>query len=222
MGIFRVIALSKTCALGPFHILPLSYSPPSDQSLIAQTQAGDQQAFEGLVKRYEGKVAATVMGMLGPGAEAEDVGQEVFMRFYKAIGNFRGDAALGTYLTRIAMNQCLNVLKRRKRRHIFRRLGRSKEEGDPVLEVPDHGLSQEQRDTQAFVQEALSELKPEFRSVVVLRLLEGYSTRETAELLSLPEGTVLSRLARGQKKLKEIFTNLDHEGDRISLTNQKP
>lgn len=160
--------------------------------------------------------------MLGTGEEAEDVGQEVFIRFYKALGNFRGDAALGTYLVRIAMNLCLNVLKKRKRRQMFRRLGFGGETDKPALEVADEGLNQDNRDVQAFVQQALQHLAPDFRSVVVLRLLEGYSTKETAELLGVPEGTILSRLARGQKKLKDIFIKLDYEGITPSFATGKP
>ncbi len=76
---------------------------------------GDEEAFRCLVERYEGAVAATVIGMLGPGGEVDDVGQEVFVRFYRALDRFRGDSSLKTYLTRIAINLSLNELKRRRR-----------------------------------------------------------------------------------------------------------
>ncbi|NIR47450.1 sigma-70 family RNA polymerase sigma factor, partial [candidate division KSB1 bacterium] len=91
----------------------------TDRELIDNVRAGDSQAFEQLVKRYESQVAATVIGMLGSCQEADDVGQEVFIRFYKAIHQFREEARLGTYLTRIAINLSLNELKRRKRRHLL-------------------------------------------------------------------------------------------------------
>ena len=86
-----------------------------DTALIDRARAGDEAAFRGLVERYESQVAATVVGMLGPGDEADDVGQETFVRFYQALSKFRGEAALGTYLTRIAMNLSLNAIKRRQR-----------------------------------------------------------------------------------------------------------
>ncbi|MEL6842337.1 MAG: RNA polymerase sigma factor, partial [Bacteroidota bacterium] len=155
----------------------------------------------------EGKIAATVIGMLGYGPEAEEVGQDVFVRFFRSIDGFRGDSSLGTYLTRIAINLCLNTLQKRKRRQIFRFFQR--DEASPEMQIPDHGLSQEQRETQAMVQRALQAMEPDFRAVVVLRMLEGYSTKETAQMLNIPTGTVLSRLARGQKKLKEIIQQLD-------------
>ena len=160
-------------------------------------------AFKQLVERYEGQIASTVIGMLGNGPEAEDTGQEVFIRFYKALDKFKGDAALGTYLTRIAINLSLNTLKKRKRTQLIARLGGEQEK--IMIQIPDNGLSQEQRDTQEWVQKGLQQLPTDFRAVVVLRLLDGYSTKETAEILGLPIGTVLSRLTRGQKKLKEIL-----------------
>ncbi len=178
----------------------------SDQHLISAAQKGDQDAMRDIVNCYEGKVAATVIGMLGYGPEAEEVGQDVFVRFFRSIDRFRGDSALGTYLTRIAINQCLTVLQKRKRRQIFRFFNR--DDDSPEMQIPDHGLTQEQRDTQALVQKALQNLEPDFRAVVVLRMLEGYSTKETAELLDIPSGTVLSRLARGQKKLKVVLEKL--------------
>ncbi|WNJ19383.1 RNA polymerase sigma factor [Pontibacter sp. G13] len=183
-------------------------NPHTDLVLIQAAQQGDQQAFRQLISRYEQQVAATVVGMLGNGQDAEDVGQEVFIRFYRTLDQFRGESSLGTYLTRIAINLSLNQLKKRKRNQRFRFFGKQSEEG-PELQVPDQGLSQEQRETQAFVQTGLQQLAPEFRSVVVLRLLEGYSTQETAEILDIKPGTVLSRLSRAQAKLREILKSLD-------------
>ncbi|RMH54101.1 MAG: sigma-70 family RNA polymerase sigma factor, partial [Bacteroidetes bacterium] len=96
-----------------------STASPSDETLVARARQGDEQAFRNLVERYESTVAATVIGMLGAGPEAEDVGQETFIRFYRALHQFRGEAAVGTYLTRIAINLSLNALKRRRRRRLY-------------------------------------------------------------------------------------------------------
>lgn len=173
----------------------------TDLKLIEATKSGDSQAFGEIIKRYESKVAATVIGMLGEGQEAEDVGQEVFIRFYKSINRFRGDAQLGTYLTRIAINLSINTLKRQKRRTFLR----FDHTDSQHLLVPDHHLNQEQMDTKMMVQTALSMLPADFRAVIVLRLIDGYSTKETAEILNIPLGTVLSRLTRAQKKLKSLL-----------------
>ena len=158
------------------------------------------EAFREFVKRHESQVASTVVGMLGSCPEAEDIGQETFIRFYKALPNFRGDSEPATYLIRIAINLSLNEIKRRKRRHLF--FPRSTEE---VKQTAADSFTFEDREASEWVHKALDQLDPKFRSVIVLRLLDGYSTRETAEILNIPEGTVLSRLSRAQTKLKEIL-----------------
>ncbi|MEM7040222.1 MAG: sigma-70 family RNA polymerase sigma factor, partial [Bacteroidota bacterium] len=162
----------------------------TDAQLIEQAKAGDQAAFKLLVDRYQGKVAGVVIGMMGRGMEAEDVGQETFIRFYRALSDFRGESAVGTYLTRIAINLSLNALQKRKRRFGEVDL----ETAAPELRGMGGTEAQERREAKELVHKALSRLKPEFRSVIVLRLLEGYSSKEAAEILEIPLGTVLSRL----------------------------
>jgi RNA polymerase sigma-70 factor (ECF subfamily) len=174
----------------------------TDEHLVAEARDGDNDAFKELVRRHESRVAATVIGMLGNCPEADDVGQETFIRFYRALGSFRGDSSVGTYLTRIAINLSLNELKRRKR--LFSVFSRPKDEEVPDLPDPkSSGLSYEDK---KVINWALQKLKPEFRAVLVLRLIDGYSTEETAAIMKVPLGTVLSRLARAQKKMKEILT----------------
>jgi len=174
----------------------------TDEQLVGAAREGDTVAFKELVKKYESRVAATVIGMLGDCPEADDVGQETFIRFYQALGKFRGESSIGTYLTRIAINLSLNELKRRKRRGaVFAR-------SDPEMmqNVPDERAEIEYSREKVAVQQAVQKLKPEFRAVVVLRLIDGYSTVETADILKIPIGTVLSRLARAQQKLKKLLT----------------
>lgn len=173
----------------------------TDLELIAQVREGNRQAFQLIVEKYEQQIARTVVGMLGNCQEAEDVGQEVFIRFYRSFDKFKGEAGLGTYLTRIAINLSLNSIKKRKRLSLFR----SKDADLYKLEIPAYELSSEQRDIQEIVQKAILQLPSEFRSIVVLRMIEGYSTKEVAKILSIPMGTVLSRLSRAQKKLKVIL-----------------
>jgi len=179
----------------------------NDTELITATLAGDQRAFQTLVERYEPRVAATVIGMLGRCPETDDVGQETFIRFYNSLKDFQGSSSVGTYITRIAINLSLNELKRRKRRSMFSLFHSSDpDEDDPVKEIPDPQATAGYDDTKDLVHRAIQQLDPKFRMVIVLRLLDGYSTKETADILQLPTGTVLSRLARAQQKLKEILT----------------
>ena len=147
-------------------------------------------------------MAGTVIGMLGNVTDAEDVGQETFIRFYNSLRKFRGESAVGTYLTRIAINLSINELKKRSRRFKLFRFDTEKQEAeiaDPRADIQHGG----DRDA---IQKALLELDPKLRSVVVLRLVDGYSTKETARILRIPVGTVLSRLSRGQRKLKTLLS----------------
>lgn len=168
-----------------------------DVEMVKQALTGDRFAFGVLVRQYESLVAKTVVGMLGQTQEAEDVGQEVFIRFFRSMKQYKGESALGTYLTRIAINLSLNALKKQKNKRT-----------DGLVNV-EYRLEAEdnigKRDTKEMVENALQQLEPEFRSVVVLRMIEGFSTKETAKILELPLGTVLSRLSRAQLKLKEIL-----------------
>jgi len=143
-----------------------------------------------------------VIGMLGNCPEAEDIGQETFIRFYKSLDKFRGESSVGTYLTRIAINLSLNEFKRRKRQRKFF-FSKNK-----IENTPDNKNRNDQNEIHKIVHLGLQKLEPKFRAVIVLRLIDGYSTQETAQILNLPLGTVLSRLARGQIKLKEILSPL--------------
>jgi len=173
----------------------------SDEQLIKAARQNDEKAFMEIVTRYEGRVAATVIGMLGNCPEAEDVGQETFIRFHRALGSFRGESSVATYLTRIAMNLSLNELKRRKRRlSLF--AGNTPERLDMISDRKSANTAFEAKEA---IEHALRRLKPEYRAVLVLRLIDGFSTEETARVLEIPVGTVLSRLSRAQKKMREIL-----------------
>ena len=174
----------------------------SDIELIALSKKGNMLAFRQLVERHQTQVRSTVVGMLGDTPEAKDVSQEVFIRFFRTLEKFREESALSTYLVRIAINLCLNELKKRKRKNTW--LGSLKNDS-PAFELADESEDPSRADMKDLLRKALKTLDPEFRTVVVLRLVDGYSVKETAEILNLPEGTVASRLARAQKKLKDCF-----------------
>lgn len=184
----------------------------SEQDLVRKAQNGDKNAFKQLVKQNEHRVAATVIGMLGYCPEADDVGQETFIRFYQSLDKFRGESSVGTYLTRIAINLSLNELKRRKRRnrHFF-------SSGEEKMEVvSDKNDRKNTIELKEIVHIGIEKLDPKYRAVVVLRLIEGHSTKEAAQILRLPVGTVLSRLARAQKKLREILAPLYWEKNNLT------
>lgn len=176
----------------------------SDHSLLLAARSGDKMAFRYLVERYEPVVAATINGMLGSGPDADDVGQETFIRFYKNLDVFEEKSSIKTYLVRIAMNRSIDELRRRKK---SQKRNRSVDDLEgSVLEPSEDGSKiSDIRSDQEIVKRAIDQLADDHRSVVVLRMIDGYSTKETAAILDIPEGTVLSRLARANKKLAEIL-----------------
>jgi RNA polymerase sigma-70 factor, ECF subfamily len=179
----------------------------SDIELVRQASAGDDQAFRQIVERYKNRVAAVIIGMLGRGPEADDIGQETFIRLHQSLAKIRGDSSLGTYLIRIAINLCVDATRKQRRwRYWF--WTDDSDEIPPVELTVENGAAIESNERKEFVHRALQTLDPKHRAVVVLRMIEGYSTKETAALLNVPIGTVLSRLSRAQERLRTILKPL--------------
>ncbi len=173
----------------------------AESGLVARLKNGDEAACRELIERYEGPVAATVTGILGHGPDVDDIGQETFIQFFRSLPRFRGESTIRTYLTRIAINLSLNELRRRRRFDRFQTVEPAEGEAE-VLPAPDRPGAE---DARVAVRQGLDRLEPKYKAVIVLRLIEGFSTRETAKILGLPQGTVLSRLARGQDRLKAVL-----------------
>jgi len=164
--------------------------------------AGNMTAFETIVRKYESMIAKITIPMIGNKDDANDIGQETFIRFYKSMKQFKGDSQLGTYLARIAINLSLNEIKRRKKRWLV------STDNYNNIEIPAVD-NEKNKDITDLVNSSLEAMEPQFRSVIVLRHIQGFSTKETADILGIPQGTVLSRLSRGQDKLKEVITKID-------------
>ncbi len=145
-----------------------------------------------------------MIGMLGHCPEAEDIGQETFIQLYKSLDKFRGESSLGTYLTRIAINLSINEIRRRRRQKKFF----FSKADNKIENMPNAKNTSDQNEIKKIVRMGIQRLDSKFRSVLVLRLIDGYTTQETAQILNLPVGTVLSRLARAQIKLKKILKPL--------------
>lgn len=169
-----------------------------DNALVQRARDGDTAAFGLLVARHEAGVRGIIRGMVDE-AEADDLAQDVFIKLFKSLGRFQGDAALSTYLGRIAINTALDAIKQRKRRRLSFWVST---DDDQPRQLPDSSQSPERADLQDALRLALARLTPDYRSVVVLRLVEGYSVAETAQMLGIPNGTVASRLSRAQHELK--------------------
>jgi len=176
-----------------------------DAALVDGTKNGNDACFAELVRRYEGTVAATVISMLGPGDEADEVGQEVMIKFYRSLARFDGQSTVKTYLTRIAINSAKDALRRRKRNRLRFFTPKDNEDAweDKIAGLEDQGRDVENTNLVSF---ALSKLHPDIRAVVVLRLVEGWSTQEAANILQVPTGTILSRLSRGKIQMAKAIS----------------
>lgn len=182
-----------------------SYSSSDENALLKSSLEGDKNAFGEIVTRYQGMVARTIKGMLGDSVFSEDIGQEVFIKLYYSLSEFRGEAKLSTYIQKIAVNLTLNEIKRRKRFFsMFSQKGNSEMHEFEIADQDDA----ERKDAREIVSKALMKMEPKFRIILTMRMLHGYSTKETAEMLNMPLGTVLSRLSRAQEQLRGILNKL--------------
>jgi RNA polymerase sigma-70 factor, ECF subfamily len=182
-----------------------SYREKDENDLVAASLDGDKKAFGEIVNRYQNMVARTVKSMLGDSPISEDIGQEVFIKLYHSLSDFRGEAKLSTYIQKMAVNFTLNEIRRKKR---F--LSLFSQKGNNEMQEYDLADNDNEKKSEAreLVSKALMKLDPKFRVIVVMRMLQGYSTRETSEILDLPLGTVLSRLSRAQEQLRIILDKL--------------
>jgi RNA polymerase sigma-70 factor, ECF subfamily len=184
-----------------------------EAKLIERLVARDERAFNALVRAYERRVFALVLRMIGNRAEAEDLAQEVFVQIFKAIGSFRGDSKLSTWVYRIAINLCKNRSKYLRVRHageqdeleaVAERVPLGSARGANVAQIdrPDEMMAGKQ--VEHIVQQAILQLEPSFRECLVLRDVEDLSYEEIGAITGLPEGTVKSRIHRARAQLKEI------------------
>jgi len=178
----------------------------SEDDLVAASRDGDQEAFEELFRRNQRRVFSVALNFFGGNRQAaEDVTQQVFLKFFRNLKRFRGDARVSTWLYRITVNHCIDEQKKRRRfsflADIFREDG---EEAHPVSDE-DAGAGFEIRDE---VRSAVAGLKPIFRLPILLKHIEGLSYSEMAEVLEVSEGTVASRLSRGHAMLADKLAHL--------------
>jgi RNA polymerase sigma-70 factor (ECF subfamily) len=201
----------RAAALAPWPDL----APPDalEARLIERLVARDERAFNELVRAYERRVFALVLRMLGDRAEAEDLAQEVFVQVFKAIGSFRGDSKLSTWIYRIAVNLCKNRSKYLRVRHTGEQdeleavaervpLGEATRANVAHVSRPDEALGGKQ--VEQIVQRAILAIDPEFRECLVLRDVEEMSYEDIGEVTGLPPGTVKSRIHRARAMLREI------------------
>lgn len=183
--------------------------PVSDElALVQAAKAGEVAAFEELVKRYDRNVFRIAQHITQNREDAEDVVQDAFLKAYSNLAQFQGQSKFYTWLVRIAVNEALMKLRRRRPERMVSLDEEVKTEDDSLpREVADWSPNPEQQYTQAELRDILTRtiqgLPASFRTVFVLRDVEGLSTEETAEALDLSVPAVKSRLLRARLQLRE-------------------
>ncbi len=182
----------------------------SEEQLVKKSLQGDVQAFEELVVQYHNKIYALAYRYMGNEEDAYDMFQETFIKAYKSLPSFKGQASFGTWIYRVASNVCLDELRRRKRRIVTLSLDEQAgtlDGNEGEKEIADTSsaadILYEQKEFSLYIQELLDQMKPEHKTVIVLRDIMELSYEEIAEVLNCSIGTVKSRLSRARKILRE-------------------
>jgi RNA polymerase sigma-70 factor (ECF subfamily) len=197
---------------------PASEIARDDEHLfVAAAKAGDNAAFEELVTRYEGKIFGVTISITGNRADAEDAAQEAFLKAYTHLSTFQGDSRFYTWLVRIAVNEALTRLRKRRPGEFSIDEPIAGDEDLMPRDLEEWGPDPEQRYAQAeikqIVNEAIDELDADYRVVFLLRDVEEMSTEETADALGMSIPAVKSRLLRARLKLRQKLNRHFRLGD---------
>jgi len=175
--------------------------------VIEACQQGDRAAFQLLFETYKDKVfSIAVYSSGGDRAVADDVTQQIFLKLFTAIRQFRGDSEFTTWLYRLVVNACLD--ERRRRRRLLP-LPETLAMKNPSEKKPQE-RQYARREVSEAVQAAIGELKPKFRLPILLKYIEGLSYEEIASVMGCSKGTVASRLNRGHSQLAKRLAHLNH------------
>lgn len=189
--------------------------PTDDLTLVQRVRQGDQRAFKLLVERYQRKVYSVALGMVKDREEAMDVSQEAFVKVYKYLDHFKGDSSFYTWLYRITVNICIDVLRRRpgsKGEHV--ELDENLQMDSPEANIGALGSrlgtnpqkSLLRKELASKIEEALQEVPEKHRAILLLREVEGMTYDDLARTLEIPKGTVMSRLFHARAKIQKILS----------------
>ena len=194
----------------------MSNPAEEDRRLVALAQGGDYAAIDSLVSKYERRVYTLALRIVRHAQDAEEVVQQTFLSVVEHLEGFRGQSSFYTWLTRIATNHALALLRKRATRFTLPLDTQGGDDGEPGpphpdyiavwRETPDQVASR--RETRRLVDEALDKLGDKYRIVFLLRDIEGLSTRETAETLGITPENVKVRLLRARLMLRERLTRV--------------
>jgi RNA polymerase sigma-70 factor (ECF subfamily) len=188
-------------------VQPVSPDAANDDSLVRDVRRGSPTAFGAMMRRYNRRLYRTARAILKDDSLAEDALQEAYLAAFRHMDDFRGDAALGTWLTRIVVNQALQALRRTRRDRVVVPFEESdaQHEALNVADSPDTGPENMllRAQTRRLIERNIDALPEGYRTVFVLREVEDLTVEETAAALDIPAATVRTRLFRAKARLRE-------------------
>ncbi|MFK3650003.1 RNA polymerase sigma factor RpoE [Lysobacter enzymogenes] len=197
-----------------------------DQELVRRVQRGDSAAFDALVRKYQHRITALIGRYISDWSECQDVAQETFIRAYRAMANFRGDAQFYTWLHRIAVNTAKNHLVAQNRRPPTDDIDAGDAEQFETgirlrdTDTPEHELLRQE--IERTVMRVVESLPEELRSAITLREVEGLSYEEIAQKMNCPIGTVRSRIFRAREAIDtELRPLLDNQDQGTHRTRER-
>lgn len=181
----------------------------NERALVERAREGDSAAFEKLVTLYERKVYATAFRYTGNEHDAMDVSQEVFIRVFRFLNTFNLESSFSTWIYRITVNACKDHIRKRNARAELPLELTDEESGDYTVEIADSTYDPveiyERAELRHEIQQAIDDLPPSYKEIVILRDLGGLSYDEIADTLKIEVGTVKSRLSRAREKLRNFL-----------------
>ena len=181
----------------------------NDRELVERARAGDHDAFEQLVQQYERKVYITAHRLMGIDADAMDASQEVFIRVYRFLDTFNAESSFSTWLYRITINVCKDMLRRRAVRAELPLELEDEENGTFVNEISDSTYDPveiyERAELRQVIRTGIDALPETYKQIILLRDIAGLSYEEIADTLQIEIGTVKSRLSRARERLRNYL-----------------
>jgi RNA polymerase sigma-70 factor, ECF subfamily len=175
--------------------------PLDDESLLDGIRAGDVTAFERLYEAHGARMKSVAANLLGNAPDAEDAVQETFLKIYRGAAAFRGGSRLSTWIYRVLVNSCYDMMRKKRRRPVeVAETGSASEDAQFQFPPSDHPL-------RLALEASVKELEPRRRSAFVLYAVEGFTHREVGEILGVPEGTSKALLFEARRDLQRRLSN---------------
>lgn len=196
-----------------------------EKDWLKKAAKGDSAAFEQLVLKYQTQVYNLCFRVMGNAEDAADMAQETFLKAWRNLESFHGEAAFSTWLYRLASNACMDQLRSMRRRPVQSLTVTDTEGEEQTIDVPDSAPSPEDnlinKEERELLQKAMGALDPQERQILTLRVVNDLSYTEISEVLDLKEGTVKSRLARARDHLRKKLENFGNKTNSATSKKQK-